>query len=261
MPTNLIFIFHNIKVWGNMAFLPKSLELWLYQIENIADGIVKTQILHLSIFSIGLVFFAGLITSLSPCTLSMIPLTIGYIGGFESKNTLSSALQSLWFALGFAITLCGLGLAAAIFGKIYGQVGSGLSIILGMIAIAMGLYLLGLIPIQLPNWGNFEISQTLPKSWRSFLIGLSFGLVASPCSTPVLITLLAYISTTNNPILGAGLLLAYALGSVLPLVVAGTFTGVIKQLLKIREWSGWLTWGSGVILIGFGTVSILNRIT
>jgi cytochrome c-type biogenesis protein len=259
MSSFLIF-FLNAKIGITFFSLPESLQLWLYQIENLADGIVKTQLEHLSIFSIGLVFLAGLITSLTPCTLSMLPLTIGYIGGFESKSTLSSALQSMWFALGFATTLCGLGLAAAIFGKIYGQVGSGLSIVMGIIAIAMGLYLLGLIPIQLPNWGNIEISKSLPTSLRSYLVGLSFGLVASPCSTPVLITLLAYISTTNNPILGSGLLLAYAIGSVLPLVIAGTFTGVIKQLLKVRAWSGWLTSASGVVLIGFGTIAILNRI-
>jgi cytochrome c-type biogenesis protein len=237
-----------------------SFQLWLYHIENFADGIIKTQLEHLSIFSIGLVFLTGLITSLTPCTLSMLPLTIGYIGGFESKSTLSSAVQSLWFSLGFATTLCGLGLAAAVFGKIYGQVGGGFSIILGIIAIAMGLYLLGLIPVQLPNWGSMEISKSLPKPVRSYLVGLTFGLVASPCSTPVLITLLAYISSTTNIFLGAGLLLAYAAGSVLPLAIAGTFTGLIKQLLTIRQWSGSLTVVSGVILIGFGTISILNRL-
>jgi len=247
-------------VLSNLLFLPESLQIWLYQIEHLADRIVTTQLQSLSVFSLGLVFFAGLITSLTPCTLSMLPLMVAYIGGFESKTTLSSAFQALWFGLGFATTLCGLGVAAAIFGKIYGQVGTGLSVILGIVAIAMGLYLLELIPIQLPNWGSIEISQTLPKFLKSYLLGLSFGLVASPCSTPVLITLLAYISTTNNPILGTGLLLAYAIGSVSPLVVAGTFTGAIKQLLKIREWSGWLTWGSGIVLIGFGTISILNQI-
>jgi len=240
--------------------LPESLQLWLYQLENIADALVKTQLEHLSILSVGLVFLAGLITSLTPCTLSMLPLTIGYIGGFASKNTLSSAVQSLWFALGFATTLCGLGLAAAIFGRIYGQVSGGLSIILGIIAIAMGLNLLGLIPLQLPNWGSIEISHTLPKPLRSYLVGLSFGLVASPCSTPVLITLLAYISTTANTALGAGLLLAYATGTVLPLVIAGTFTGVIKQLLTMRQWSGGLNVLSAIALIGFGTISILNHI-
>lgn len=240
--------------------LPESLQLWLYQLENIADALVKTQLEHLSILSVGLVFLAGLITSLTPCTLSMLPLTVGYIGGFESKNTLASAVQSLWFALGFATTLCGLGLAAALFGRIYGQVSGGLSIVLGIIAIAMGLNLLGLIPLQLPNWGNIEISKTLPKPLRSYLVGLSFGLVASPCSTPVLITLLAYISTTANTALGAGLLLAYASGSVLPLVIAGTFTGAIVQLLTMRQWSGGLNLMSAIALIGFGTISILNRI-
>jgi len=239
----------------------ESFQLWLYRLENMADTIVSTQLQHLSPWSLGFIFLAGLITSLTPCTLSMLPLTISYIGGFESPNSWKSALQSLWFALGFATTLTGLGLAAALFGSMYGQFGQtgAIPIILGIVAIAMGLYLLEVLTIPLPSW-QIEVSKNLPSALRSYVVGLTFGLIASPCSTPVLITLLTYVSTTTNMALGVGLLLAYATGSVLPLMVAGTFTGVIKQLLVIRQWSGWLTWISGVILIGFGTISILSHI-
>jgi len=92
------------------------------------------------------------------------------------------------------------------------------------------------------------------------LLGLTFGLVASPCSTPVLATLLAWISRTGDPLLGSVLLLFYAIGYVAPLVLAGTFTASIKKLLELRRWSGWITPVSGVLLVGFGVFSILLRV-
>jgi cytochrome c-type biogenesis protein len=99
----------------------------------------------------------------------------------------------------------------------------------------------------------------LPKGLRSFLIGLTFGLVASPCSTPVLATLLAWISSTQNPVLGGGLLLSYTSGYVLPVIVAGTFTATLKQFLALRRWSGWINPASGILLLGFGVFSLATR--
>ena len=66
-------------------------------------------------------------------------------------------------------------------------------------------------------------SAPLPAAARAYLAGLAFALAASPCSTPVLATLLAYVSSTD-PVQGGGLLLAYSTGYVSPLLVAATFT-------------------------------------
>ena len=232
----------------------------LYELEQFANVLVSTQLTHLTWISVGTIFVAGLLTSLTPCMLSMLPITIGYIGGYEAKSRLQAVAQSTWFSLGLATTLAGLGITAALVGQVYGQVGIGLPIIVSLIAILMGLNLLEALPLQLPSFGGWEWSKDLPEGLRSYLIGLTFGIVASPCSTPVLATLLAWVATTQDLILGGVLLLSYTVGYVAPLILAGTFTASIKKLLELRRWSGWINPVSGALLVGFGVFSLLSRI-
>jgi len=236
-------------------------QLQLYRLEEFANALVAHQLEQISLVSVGIIFLAGLLTSFSPCMLSMLPITIGYMGGYGSENKWLAARQSVWFTLGLATTLAGLGIIAASLGKIYGQVGWGLPIIVSGVAILMGLNLLEIMPLQLPNWGGTEwISPNLPQGVRSYLLGLSFGVVASPCSTPVLATLLAWVAKTGNLSLGAALLLTYAIGYATPLVIAGTFTTTIKNLLQLRQWGAWINPLSGFLLLGFGVFSLLIRL-
>lgn len=238
-----------------------DIQTQLYELSQFANTIVSNQLNHLTPVSIGIIFGAGLLTSLTPCTLSMLPITIGYIGGYETKSRLQAATQSLWFSLGLATTLAGLGIFATVVGQVYGQIGIGLPIAVSLVAIVMGLNLLNALPLRLPSIGATDwISEELPKGVRSYLIGLTFGLVASPCSTPVLATLLTWIATTQDPFLGGTLLLCYTAGYVAPLVLAGTFTASIKKILELRKWSGWINPASGALLVGFGVFSLLSRI-
>jgi cytochrome c-type biogenesis protein len=233
----------------------------LYQWATWADQLVNRQLEHITPLSLAVVFAAGLLTSFSPCLLSMLPISIAYIGGYTADNRLQAAIQSLWFTLGLATTLAVLGLIAAGFGKIYGQVGWGLPVIVSILAIVMGLNLLQIIQIPLPAWGSMDwIKSDLPAGMRSYLVGLSFGVVASPCSTPVLATLLGWVAKQQNLTLGALLLLTYSIGYATPLIIAGTFTATIKHLLSLRRWSSWITPASGVILIVFGVFSLLGRL-
>ena len=237
------------------------LQTQLYLLERFADRVVSTQLDHLSLVSIGVIFLAGLVTSLTPCMLSMLPITVGYIGGYESEGRWQAAAQSSWFALGLATTLAILGIVATTIGKVYGQIGIGLPIVVSLVAIAMGLNLLEILPLRFPSLGATDwIGEDLPRGVRSYLLGLTFGLIASPCSTPVLATLLTWVAATQNLVLGSGLLIAYAIGYVTPLVIAGTFTASIKKILELRRWSSWINPVSGALLLGFGIFSLLSRL-
>lgn len=237
------------------------LQLYLYDLAQWATGLVSDQLSHLSLLSLVIIGLAGLVTSLSPCLLSMLPIMVGYMGGYETESRWLAASRSAWFGLGLATTLMLLGLVAGLFGYVYGQVAFGLPILVSLVAMLMGLNLLGALPISLPNINGPDVQTwNLPTWLKAYGLGLTFGVVASPCSTPVLATLLAWISTTQDPLLGSIFLLAYAVGYVLPLMLAGTFTVLIKRLLELRRWSGWVTPTCGALLLGFGVFSLLTHL-
>jgi cytochrome c-type biogenesis protein len=239
----------------------ESFQIFLYNLAQWSTQIVNDQLTHVSLLSLSVVALAGLLTSLSPCLLSMLPIMVGYMGGYDSETRQEAVLRSTSFALGLATTLAILGLAAGLFGFVYGQVAVGLPILVSLIAIVMGLNLLGVLQLSLPSLNGPTLENWDVPNWlKAYGLGLTFGIVASPCSTPVLATLLAWISATQNPVLGSALLMAYAVGYVTPLVLAGTFTSTIKRILEIRQWSSWITPTSGALLLGFGVISLLTRI-
>ena len=242
--------------------MAERLQIFLYHLSQAANGWVEGQLGHLSLASVGIIAAAGLLTSLTPCMLSMLPITVGYMGSYELESRAQVVGQSVWFATGLATTLAGLGLVASSLGWVYGQVGVGLPILVSAIAILMGLNLLEALPLPpLPSFNSTDFLQNnIPRSVKSYLLGLTFGLVASPCSTPVLATLLAWVGEKGDPVLGASLLLAYTVGYVAPLMLAGIFTASIKRILELRKWSGWITPASGVLLVGFGIFSLVTRL-
>ncbi len=197
-----------------------------------------------------LVFLGGLLTSLSPCMLSMLPVMLGYVGGLEKPTKTKGFITSFSFVLGLAVTFAILGIVASLFGKVFGQIGPAWFYIIGLFAIIMGLQLIGVININLP--GLTAMPEKKGGVLGSFGVGLLFGLVASPCATPVLAVLITYVAAQGVLWYGALLLFIYGLGHGLPLIVAGTFTAVLKSLPRLQKWGHYITFLSGSLLIVLG---------
>jgi len=197
---------------------------------------------------------AGILTSFTPCSLSSIPLVIGYVGGVGEKNPGKAFRLSLTFAAGTALTFTVLGAIAALAGRLIGTSASWWYIFLGVLMVLMALQI----------WGVFNLvpsSYLLSKSKKTgyigaLLAGILGGIFSSPCSTPVLIALLAIVAGSGNLLWGILLLLLYAIGHGVLAVIAGTSIGFVSKLSASPKYGAAAKWinivlGIAVLLIGF----------
>lgn len=194
---------------------------------------------------------AGVLTSFMPCSLSTIPLIVGYVGAAGQRDTKKAFWLSVTFVAGAAATFTALGIAASIAGRLLGNSASWWYLILGVLMILMALQM----------WGIFEIipsSYLISKSKRrgfagAFIAGILGGVFSSPCSTPVLIALLAIVAGKGSILWGVLLLLLYSIGHGILAVVAGTSVGFVQKISSGEKYGR----ASGILKIVMGFLILL----
>ncbi len=208
------------------------------------------------------VFLGGVLTASNPCVLAMIPLMMAFVGAYqETSNTRKAFTFSFLFVIGLTITFTLLGMIAALMGRLIGDVGRFWPYVVALVCLIMGLHLLGVWNFDLPLPQGWKPKQGGP--WGAFLLGLLFGVVSTPCATPILAVLLAYIASQGNLIYGGSLLFMYALGHCVLILIAGTSMGLAKRIIESRGLNTGLAYlrkGSGVliILIGFYLIWLVS---
>ena len=200
---------------------------------------------------VGLSFLGGLVASISPCSLAMLPIIIGYIGGYSDAKPLKTFVQMLFFVFGTAIVFSIIGIICALTGKVFISFAGGyFGIFLAGIIMVMGLKLIGVLDFELP-----VVIKEMPKNDGTntylypVILGGVFALAGTPCSTPILAGIMAFASLSASIAQAILMLFLFSLGQGLILILAGFLTSHLKNWKGFYKFSDWLLKISGGLLV------------
>ena len=206
---------------------------------------------HFSAIMLVVSFLGGLLASISPCSLAMLPIIIGYVGGYSKESPLKILLQMLFFVFGSSLVFSTIGIICAVTGKVFISFAPIYFILLlASLLMVMGLNIIGILDFSMP-----VIIKQLPQSTGKnvvlypILIGAVFALAGTPCSTPILAGIMAFASISSNILYAVLMLFMFSLGQGLILVIAGVFTSSLKGLKNFAHISEMLLKFSGLLLI------------
>lgn len=198
-----------------------------------------------------LALLAGILTSVTPCALSSIPLVIGYVGGTGQRDTKRAFWLSVTFSIGMAVTFTVLGTAASILGRLIQGTGTWWYIVLGVLMLLMALQtweIYNFIP------SSYAVSKNTKRGFvGAFIAGVLGGFFSSPCATPVLVVLLAMVAEKGSLLWGILLLLLYSIGHSFLVMIAGTSIGFVRKLSSNEKYGG----VSKILKIVMGTFIML----
>ena len=208
--------------------------------------------------AIGLLFIAGVLTSLTPCIYPMIPITAAIVGGQsvgEEKAPRSRALVlTLAYVSGLAVVYASLGVLAGMTGTLFGSVSTNpwLYFFMANLLLLAALSMLDVIPIRLPSSlvTRASTAGTAGRISGAVIMGAVSGLVAAPCSAPVMAAVLTWVTTTQRAAMGFVYLLSFSLGMCALLVAVGLFSGTLSRLPRAGAWMVWVKRIFALIMLG-----------
>jgi thiol:disulfide interchange protein DsbD len=195
-------------------------------------------------------FAGGFLVSLTPCVYPLIPVSVFYISAISGNSKVRSFILSFLFVTGLAVTYSILGLLASLGGIFFGRFSANpvTLVAVGLVIVLFGASML--FDFFNFSWRGPKVDTKKKGYFSTFLLGASSGLVASPCLTPALASILAYLATKKNIFYGMSLLMAFAYGMGIVLILAGTFSSILINLPKSGKWLVYIKrFGSLMVMI------------
>lgn len=206
---------------------------------------------HFSLIMLVVSFLGGLLASISPCSLAMLPIIVGYVGGYSHESPTKTLIQMMFFVLGSSFVFATIGVICAITGRVFISFAPGYFIILlASLLMVMGLNVIGILDFNIP-----VVIKQMPQGTGKglflypMLLGAVFALAGTPCSTPILAGIMAFASMSTNIMFAVLMLFLFSLGQGLILIIAGVFTSSLKGFKSFATVSEILLKLSGVLLV------------
>jgi cytochrome c-type biogenesis protein len=209
--------------------------------------------------AVPLLFGTGVLTSLTPCIYPMIPITAAIVGGESvGRDTGGSRVRpitlTLCYVLGLALVYATLGLLAGLTGTLFGAVSSNpwSYFVMANLLLVFALVMLDVMPVPIPSALMARASSAGRRGGGAgaFIMGAASGLVAAPCSAPVMAAVLTWVGTTRSAVLGFIYLFVFSLGMCTFLVLAGVSTGALARLPRAGMWMLWVKRLFALVMLG-----------
>jgi thiol:disulfide interchange protein len=222
---------------------------------EIATNLLPLNVINL-IPNFLIAYLGGLFASFTPCVYPMIPITIGVISQSTHKRQ-----GTIFYIAGLTIMYTCIGVIAALSGKIFGSFTNtgNWNLSIGIFLTWMALTMLDVFTLHIPLE---RVNTLFPKfqsnSIKTFFLGASSGLVAAPCTTPILSAILTTIASSQSLIYGFTLMFAFSLGLSTLLFLIANITGLISHLPKSGVWLKKVKTFGGLLILGFAEYLIFK---
>jgi cytochrome c-type biogenesis protein len=219
---------------------------------------ISSQLSSSPLTALPILFIAGVLTSLAPCIYPMIPITAAIVGGSSVGDAPRARSRTVFltfaYVLGLALAYASVGLFAGLTGTLFGSVSTNpwAYFVIANLLIIAALAMLEVIPVRMPAW-LLTRAATAGKGgslYGVFVMGAASGLVAAPCSAPVMAAVLTWVTATKSGVLGFIYLFVFSLGMCTLLVLVGLFSGTLARLPKAGTWMVWIKRLFALIMLG-----------
>jgi cytochrome c-type biogenesis protein len=206
-------------------------------------------------------FFWGMISVVfSPCHLASIPLIVAYVGGQEQTvRARQAGYYAVAFTSGLFITIASIGIICSLLGRMLGDVGNYWQILIGLVLIWVALGMLGVEKCSMN--GSLLHRLNLKGLFGAFVLGLAYGVLSGSCTFGFIAPILAIITVQQKVAAGILLILLFAVGHCLPIVIAGSSTAAVRKVIENQSWQTggqWFRRGAGVLIGMLGLYFIVN---